>query len=260
LEVIRLSDDEFAATWYSENNEKSPVQFATVNARGLTSQPMMLPASGPTGWGGCEGDTRFVVCIGNLPTMATDDKDYDEMGFSAVLVIDLEQRRTSWFPVKHQTYFHFNPARKLIYVGDLTVPAMNSPMKSFDLVGNEQGAAQVWDVSLSPSGHFAESLQEDGAESWDIYDATRKNLLLAFNCDRPECKLGDRDENHHWNPVFDGQVVALAGTCDIYQSSPPRLVKRIPCDTLGAFDWSRDGRELVTVQSIGGKFHREKVN
>jgi hypothetical protein len=111
LEVIRLSDDEFAATWYSENNENSPVAFVTLNARGLISQPLMLPAGGPTGWGGCEGDTRHVACIGNLPGMKTDDKEHDEMGFSAVLVIDLEQRKTSWFPVKHQTSFHFDPAR-----------------------------------------------------------------------------------------------------------------------------------------------------
>jgi hypothetical protein len=93
-------------------------------------------------------------------------------------------------------------------------------------------------------------------------------VLLAFHCDKPECKLGDQIENHYWNPVFDGQVVALnsggaygkGGTCDVYQTSPPRLVKRVTCDGLPAYDWSRDGRELITISYVGSKFHREPVN
>jgi hypothetical protein len=268
LEVTRLSDDEFGATWYSENNEISPIEFVTLNPRELIAKPLILPKGGPTGWGGCQGDPRYVVCFGNIPTMTFNDKDYDEMGFTAILVIDVVQRKASWFPVKHQTYFHFIPTRRLIYVGDLINPTMNSLMKTFDLDGHERGTAMVWDVSLSPSGHFAESLQADGSESWEIYDVAQKKLLLGFNCDNPECKSGERDEKHHWNPVFDGQVVAQesggaygkGGTCDVYQSAPPRLVKRIPCDGSPVFDWSRDGRELITIQPKGGKFHRESVN
>lgn len=77
LEVIRLSDDDFAATWYSKNSENSPVAFVTLNAHGHILKPLMLPPSGPTGWGGCEGNTRYVACIGNLPEMREGDKDYD---------------------------------------------------------------------------------------------------------------------------------------------------------------------------------------
>jgi hypothetical protein len=268
LEVIRLSDDEFAATWYTENNENSPVAFITLNTSGLIAKPLMLPPSGPTGWGGCEGDTHHVVCIGNLPTMKVDDKDYDEMGFSAVLVIDLEQRKTSWFPVEHQAYFYFNPARKLIYVGDLPAYSVSSLVEVFDLAGNKRGKANVLDMTMSPSGHFADSLQEDGADSWEVYDAASKKVLLAFGCDKPGCKPGDRYQNHHWNPVFDGQVVALnadgaygkGGTCDVYQSLPPRLVKRVPCGGLPVYDWSRDGRELITLSYEESTFHRESVN
>lgn len=230
LDVTRLSDDTFAA-YYFDNKKEAIV---TLNSQGLISQPLMLPQGGPTGWGGCDGNTRIIVCIGNPPGTSFDYKEYDEMGFSAVLVIDLEQRKTSWFPVKHQTYFHFDPALKLIYVGDLAAPSMNSPLESFDLAGNRRGRANVWNTSLSPSGHFAGSLQEDGSESWKVYDVASKKVLLAFHCDKPECKLGDQIENHYWNPVFDGQVVALnsggaygkGGTCDVYQTSPPRLVKR----------------------------------
>ena len=268
LEAIRLSDDEFAAEWYSENNESSPVEFVTLNVSGLTSQPINLPPSGPAGWGGCEGNLHYVVCIGNVPTMKVDDKDYDEMGFTAVLVIDLEQRKTSWFPVQHQTYFRYNSLRKLIYVGDFVNPTMSSPMTSFDLSGHEHGATEAWDVFLSPSGHFAESLQEDGSETWSVYEASSKKTLFAFNCDKPECKVGDREESHYWNPVFDGQFVALGsggaggrgGTCDIYQISPPSLLKEYPCDGLPVVDWSRDGRKLITIQGLGGKFHSEAVN
>ena len=138
-----------------------------------------------------------MVCIGNLPAMTADNKDYDEMGFSAVLVIDLGQRKSSWFPVKHQTYFHFNPARKLIYVGDETAPSLSNSIKAFDLAGHGRGKSQFWDFSLSPSGRFAESLQEDGSESWEVYEVASKNVLLEFNCDKPGCKLGDREERHH---------------------------------------------------------------
>ena len=263
LDVIRLSGDTFAA-WYSQNNQEAIV---TLNAQGLIAQPLMLPQGGPTGWGACEGDPRNIVCIGDPPGMGAEDKDYDEMGFSAVLVIDLGQRKTSWFPVKHQTYFHFDPARERIYVSDLAGPSLSSPVEFFNLAGNV-GGASVSDMTLSRSGRFTESLQEDGSEFWAIRDSTSKKVLLAFNCDKPECKPGDRYEDHYWNPVFDGQVVALnlggaygkGGTCDVYQCSPPRLVKRIPCDGLPVYDWSRDGRELITISYEGGKFHREPVN
>lgn len=269
LDVTRLSDDDFAATWYSKNTENSPVAFVTLNARGHISQPLMLPPSGPIGWGGCEGNTRYVACIGNLPEMRADDKDYDEMGFTAVLVIDLEQHKTSWFPVKHQTYFHFDPARRQIYVSD-DQPNLNldSRVESFGLAGNERGEARVLDMTLSPSGHFADSLQEDGADSWEIYDAASKSVLLAFGCDKPGCKSGDRQEGHYWNPVFDGQFVALGtggaygkgGMCDVYQAAPPRLVKSVPCGGLPVIDWSRDGRELITIKYEGGGYRRELIN
>jgi hypothetical protein len=267
LDVIRLSDDDFAATWYSKNSEDSPVEFVALNARGHISQPLTLPPSGPTGWGGCEGNTRYVVCIGNLPKMKADDKDYDEMGFSAVLVIDVEQQKTSWFPVKHQTYFHFDPARKQIYVSG-GQPNMNlsSPVKSFDLAGKEHGVARVLDMTLSPSGHFAGSLQEDGADSWEVYDAASKRVLLTFGCDKPGCKPGDREEDHYWNPVFDGQFVAIRfstvkdGVCDVYQAALSRLVKSVPCGGLAVFDWSRDGRELVTIKYEGGGYRRDLIS
>jgi hypothetical protein len=269
LEVIRLSDDDFAATWYLTNSENSPVAFVTLNANGHILQPLMLPPSGPTGWGGCEGNTRYVACIGNLPKMRADDKDYDEMGFSAVLIIDLKQQKTSWFPVKHQTYFHFDPVRKHIYVSDDQHDLnLNSRAESFDLVGNTLGEAHVLDLTLSPSGHFADSLQEDGADSWEVYDAASKRALLTFGCDKPGCKPGDRQEGHYWNPVFDGQFVALrtggaydyGGICDVYQAEPPRLVKSVPCAGLPVFDWSRDGRELITIKYEGGEYRRELIN
>jgi hypothetical protein len=57
------------------------------------------------------------------------------MGFSAVLVIDLKQQKTSWFPVKHETYFHFDPARERIFVSD-DQPNPSSRVQSFDLAGN----------------------------------------------------------------------------------------------------------------------------
>ncbi len=264
LDVTRLSNDVFAA-WFSENNQESIV---ILNAQGLISAPLMLPPGGPTGWQGCEGDLRNIVCIGNRPEMKVDDKEYDEMGFSAVLVVDLEKHRTSWFPVEHQTYFHFNSTRKLIYLGDLDTPSMSSPVKAFDLTGNEHWRAQVWDMTLSPSGRFADSLQEDGSESWKVYDVASKQVLLAFNCDKPGCKVGDRDEGHYWNPVFDGQVVALrtggaygaGGTCDVYQVAAAHLVKRISCGGLPVYDWSRDGREIITIKYEGGEYQRDAIN
>jgi hypothetical protein len=267
LDATRLSDDDFAATWYSKNTENSPVAFATLNARGDISSPLMLPPSGPTGWGGCEGDKRYVVCIGNPPEMKADDKDYDEMGFSAVLVIDLEQQKTSWFLVKHQTYFHFDPARRRIYVSD-DQPNLNlsSRVESFDLASNKSGEAHVLDMTLSPSGHFADNIQEDGADSWEVYDAASKRVLLTFGCDKPGCQSGDREEDHYWNPVFDGQFVAIRssagkdGVCDVYQASLSRLVKSVACGGLAVFDWSRDGRELITIEYEGGEYRRELIN
>ena len=260
LDVTRLSDDTFAA-WYSKNNRQA---FVTLNAHHLISQPLMLPKGGPTGWGACEGDTLNVVCIGDRPEM----KVADGMMFSAVLVIDLVQRKTSWFPVKYATHHRFDVARKTIYVGDDVGPSSHW-VKAFDLTGNALEAADFSDiVPRSPSGHFAESLQEDGAESWEIRNASNNEVLLAFNCDKPECKVGDRSENQ-WNPVFKDQVVVLhnsdkpygkGSTCDVYKCSPPQLLKSVPCDRLPHYDWSRDGREIITIEYSDGEYHRQPVN
>jgi hypothetical protein len=267
LDVVRLSDDDFVAYWYSKNTEDSAVTLITLNARGQISQRLMLPPSGPTGWGGCEGNTRYVVCIGNPPDMKADDKDYDEMGFSAVLVINLQQEKTLWFPVKHQTFFHFDPARERIFASDDPPNLkLSSRVQSFDLVGNAREEAHVLDMTLSPSGHFADSLQEDGADTWEIYDAASKRVLLTFGCDKPGCKVGDRQESHLWNPLSDGQFVAVRssagkdGACDVYQAALSSLVKSVPCGGLAVFDWSRDGRELVVIEYKSGKYRREPVN
>ena len=266
LELTRLSENEFAALY----SEKQKQALVTLNSNEVTSQPLVLPRGGPSGWGLCEGDARYLACTGDVPGISVDDEDYDEMAFTAVLVIDLEHRTTSWFPVKHGTYFHFDSKAERLYVSDLDGPEMNSPVKTYDLRGHQLGSTQVWNVALSPSGRFAESLQQEGGESWVIYERKTKQRLLAFNCDKPECKIGERPVNSDnlWNPVFDGQIVVQTeggaygkgDTCDIYQSAPPRLLKRIPCDGLPVLDWSRDGRDLITIQYLGGKYHRERVN
>jgi len=263
LEVTRLSDDVFA-TWYFENSQEVLV---TLNAQELTSR-LLLPEGGPAGWQGCAGDTHYVVCIGD-PGMKAEDPDFDEMAFSAVLVVDIEHQKATWFPVKHQTYFHPDLKRRLVSVIDNVAPSTTPySVNAFDLSGKNRGRARATDIlPQSPSGRFAESLQEDGDESWELYDAASKRVLLAFNCDRPECKVGDR-EDHMWNPAVDGQVVALdeggaygkGGTCSVYQCLPPQLVKRVSCGGLAVYDWSRDGRELVTIEYEGGKLRRERVN
>jgi hypothetical protein len=264
LDVSRLSDDLFAA-WYFDDTQEVIV---TLNAQQLISQPLALPKGGPTGWGGCEGDTHYLVCIGDRPGMTVEDNDYDEMGFTAILVIDLARRKITWFPVGHRTHLRFDLGRKMIYVIDWTAPSIHGSAVAFDLVGEERGAAQSWDIMpLSPSGRFAESLQADGSESWEVYDASNKRVLLAFNCERPECKVGDRDDQH-WNPIFTDQLIAFHsemaygkdGACDLYQVSPPRLVKTISCSGLPVYDWSRDGRELVSLQDEGGELRREPLN
>ncbi len=188
------------------------------------------------------------------------------MAFSAVLAVNLKSGKTSWFPVGHQTYFHFLSDRKLIYVCDR--PSLGSPVAVFDLAGRARGRAKGWDMLMSPSGQFTEFLQEDGAVFWYVYDHTSRRKLLAFNCDEPECRIGERSEGHQWNPKFDDQIVALTtegvygsdGTCDVYQVTPPRLVKRLPCGGLPVVDWSRDGRELITIKYEGGEYQQILVN
>jgi hypothetical protein len=263
LDMTRLSDDIFAA-WYTEPSQEVIV---TLNAQQLISPPLTLPNGGLTGWVACEGDVQHVVCLGNRPGMGIEDNDYDEMGFSAVLVIDLLKRTTSWFPLKDKTYFRFDPKRQMIYFGN-----SQHSVVAFDLAGKEHGSVYLSALRRpSPSEHFAESLQEDG-EEWEVYDAASNKVVFAFNCSTPECKNGDLDlesDGRNWNPKIDGQFVALwssgraygAGdTCDIYQSASASLVKRFPCGGLPVFDWSRDGRELVTLSYIGGTLHREVVN
>lgn len=264
LDVARLTDDVFAS-WYSQDDKE---YVATLNAQQLISQPLLLPAGTPTGWGGCQGDIRILVCIGNRPGMSINDKDFDGMAFSAVLVIDLEQRKPSWFPVKNQTYFYFDPVKKLIYLSALDNPSLESPIGIFDLAGKLRANAQFWNIAHSPSGRFADSIQVDGSEFWAIYDAKSKAVLLTFNCSKPGCKTGDREEDHFRNPAFENEIIALqtggaygkGGTCDIYQVSPTKLMKRLPCSGLPVYDWSRDGREIITIEYEGGKFRRQLVN
>ncbi len=264
LDVARLSDDIFVA-WYGQSNEESVV---TLSTQKLISEPMPLPNGGPSGWWGCEGDTRYIACIGNRPGMSADDKDYDEMGFSAVLVVDPQLRKSSWFQVGDQNYFRFYSQLRKIYVGNLVSPSPSSPVKIFDMDGKIQGTTQFVNAALSRSGRFADSFQEDGSEFWAIYDVKYRKALLSFNCDKITCKVGDRDEGHEWNPIYEGQIVALrgggaygaGGTCDIYQAAPPRLIKTVPCEGLPVYDWTRDGRELVTIAYEGGKFSRQPVN
>jgi len=269
LDVTRLSDDTFAA-WYPENGQEAIV---ILNAQQVISEPLTLPPGGPTGWNGCAGDMATVVCLGDPPGMSPDDKEYDEMGFSAVVVVDLARRKTSWFPVKHRTHFRLDLAGKTIYVSDGNPPFRGASAEAFDFAGNARGEAQISDITLtpSPSGHFSQSLQEDGSESWETHEKKSTKVLLAFNCDRPECKVGDQSlrGNSDWNPIFDGQFVVLrdsgkaygeGSTCDIYQPSPARLLKSILCSGLSVYDWSRDGRELITLNEKGNKLRRERVN
>jgi len=266
LDVTRLSDDTFAA-WYSESGHEVLVTF---DGQQHVSKPTVLPDGGPVGWGGCEGSSRYVACIGQP---GVDEKNLDEMAFTGVLVIDLESGQTFSFPVGHQTHFHFNPAQAIVYVTDhTTTGSERKGVVGFDINGNSVGPAQPSDMAPSPSGRFAETLPEDGAESWAIYDVKTQKTIFDFNCDKPAvCRLGDRSVTgeHDWNPMIPDQIVVLGdagkaygagSTCDVYDVSKARLVKSVSCGGLPVYDWSRDGKELVTLAYMDGVFHRERVN
>lgn len=256
LGVTRLSDDSFAAS-YSDNDDHSFV--VTFNGQQLTSQPLVLPES-PSGWGGCEGNDEVLVCQGDRPGMKPDQ--VDGMVFTAILVVDLAERKANWFDVGKDriAFLHrFDVRHKLIYVSGET----------FNLKGESLGASDGSHLqATSPSGRFIQSLPEDGGESWQIYELSTKKELFAFNCGKPACKSGDNN-NDYWNPAFDGQFVAYRhsgkpydkdATCDVYQASPPQLLKSFLCDGTPVYDWSRDGKELITVAERGGNYHRERVN
>lgn len=261
LEVTRLGDNTFAAWYFDGGQEK----LVTLDGQKLLSKPLLLPNGGPTGWQSCRGNVVRVVCIGNLPT--TRDDDSDEMGFTAVLVVNLETRKMNWFPVDYQTYFRFDLARKMIYVTD----DHRIRVRQFDLAGDDKGSAHVSNVMMpSPSGQFLETLQEDGSEFWAVDEASTMKPLLSFNCDRPGCKEGDRDEdNQHWNPKFshqlvvirDGGAYGIGGACDVYQLlDRPNLLKTVPCEGLPVYDWSRDGKAIVTIETERGRFSRQPIN
>ncbi|MGC2119297.1 MAG: hypothetical protein WA644_09440, partial [Candidatus Acidiferrales bacterium] len=264
LDVTRLSDNTFAA-WFSDGHQE---QIVTLNEKRVISLPLVLPNGGPRGWGACEGDSQHVVCIGDRPGMTEQDRDYDETGFTAVLVVDLAARQTNWFSVGDRTHFRFDQRREMVYVVDWDSPSSHRPVEAFDLAGKDRGEAPLRDIMpSSPADQYVESLAEDGSESWEVYNAATMTLVLKFNCDRAGCREGDNDYAP-WNPKFTDQIVAIrsggaygkGGACDIYQLSPPRLLKPVPCVGLPAYDWSRDGRELATLQYEGNVFRREPVN
>jgi hypothetical protein len=260
--ITRLSDDSFAA-WYSDHDDQTSV--VTFDAHQLTSQPLGLPNF--SGWGVCEGNDEVLVCLGNRPGIRPED--IDEMGFTAVLVVDLAERKTSWFDVGHRTDYRFDGARKLIYVSDQNARAPRRGVEIFNLKGESLGPSDESHLqATSRSGRFIESLHRDGQESWQIYELATKQQLFAFNCGGPDCKTGDHNDDY-WNPVIDGQFAVVrdsgkaygkGSTCDVYQTTPPHLVKSFPCDGLMVYDWSRDGKELITLEQQGGSFHRESVN
>ena len=263
LEITRLSDDSFAASYSDSDDQTSVVTF---NAQQLTSQPLHLPKS-PSGWGGCEGNEEALVCLGNRPGMRRED--VDEMGFTALLVVDLAERKTNWFDVGHRTAYRLDAPHKLIYVSDQDAQAPLRIVEVFNLKGESLGPSDKSHVqATSPSGRFIESLPEDGSEEWQIYELATKKELFAFNCGGPDCNTGDH-KGYYWNPVIDGQFAVVrdngkpygkGSSCDVYQGSPPHLVKSFPCNTLIEYDWSRDGKELITLEYAGGSYHREGVN
>lgn len=258
--IARLSDDSFAA-WYSDKDDQ--VSVVTFNGHQLTSQPLGLPKF--SGWSACEGNDEMLVCQGNRPD--TNANDVDERGFTAILVVDLAARKTSWFDVGYRTDYRLDASRKLIYVSDQFARARG--VEIFNLKGESLGTSDESHLqATSPSGRFIESLPADGAESWQIYELATKQQLFAFNCGEPDCKTGDHNDSY-WNPIIDGQfaVVRNSGkphgkdsSCDVYQASPPHLVKSFPCNALMVYDWSRDGKDLVTLEWDGGTYHRERVN
>ena len=259
LEITRLSDDSFAA-WYSDTDKQTFV--VTFNAQQLTSQPLALPKA-VSGWGRCAGNVELLVCLGDKPDM--NPEEVDEMGFTAVLVVDLARRKPSWFAVGHRTDFRLDLPRKSIYVGD----GYPRRVEIFNLKGEDLGPGDESHLqTTSPSGRFTESIPEDGAESWQIYEQATRQELFAFNCGGPGCKTGDHGDSY-WNPVMDGQFAVVRdggkpygkdSSCDVYQASPPHLVKSFPCNSLIQYDWSRDGKELIMVEFDGGTYHRETVN
>jgi hypothetical protein len=123
----------------------------------------------------------------------------------------------------------------------------------FNLKGESLGPSDESHLqATSRSGRFIESLHRDGQESWQIYELATKQQLFAFNCGGPDCKTGDHNDDY-WNPVIDGQFAVVrdsgkaygkGSTCDVYQTTPPHLVKSFPCDGLMVYDWSRAGRKF----------------
>jgi hypothetical protein len=264
LDLTRLSDNTFAV-WFSDGHQE---QIVTLNENKVISRPLVLPNGGPRGWRACEGDSHYVVCMGDRPGMKEQDRDYDEMGFTAVLVVELATRKINWFPVGDRTRIRFDRKHEMIYVVDWDSASSHGPVEAFDLAGKDRGPAPWREIlPSSPAGQYVESLAEDGSESWEVSEASTMAPLLRFNCEQAGCREGDNYEAL-WNPKFTDQIVAIriggaygkGGACDIYQLSPPRPLKTVPCVGLPDYDWSRNGRELITLTGEGNILLREPVN
>jgi hypothetical protein len=91
-------------------------------------------------------------------------------------------------------------------------------------------------------------------------DDGKRQLLLM----RRAVEAAGTDFDDDFISLFQRQWRVLpedeARTIDVYQASPPHLVKSFPCNALIVYDWTRDGKELITLEWDGGSYHRESVN
>ncbi len=96
-------------------------------------------------------------------------------------------------------------------------------------------------------------------DTWAVNRARDMKPLLKFNCNQPGCRVGDDSENS-WNPVLDGEIAVLAEKCEIYDVGTRTLIKSFPCEGQPAYDWSRDGKKLVTLSYEGALYSVHDVH
>ncbi|HLW97370.1 MAG TPA: hypothetical protein VKR82_01900 [Candidatus Acidoferrales bacterium] len=209
-------------------------------------------------------DGNYFVFMTDRPKVDKNAENYNDMGFTAIGILDLDTQKVRQFAVKTPAFrFHVlysGDRTEKIYVADDTAETDKQPtINIYDVKGKHLDTRfNMYGINFSATGeYYLPYIFEAGLPFRARYSDSGKTALSFAN------EGDEEDENPVWNPQDDNlllvehhekQDLKSIVRFDVLNVAQRTIVKSVP---FGIAQWTPDGKTLVVFRD--GKFVFELI-
>jgi len=248
--------DTFVVAWSAPDGPK----YALLDAQGQMSAAKEFRIS-PESWPSCGASRRYLVCATDRPGLTEADADFNPLGYTAFLVLELATNSSRVYRVPSPTsYITFSSNDDLVYTSsELSENARANVVTAFDLNGRKRAVHKDWKgTNFSVRNRFAIPFLHEGGLDWEVYETRSWRPVLSIKSSEFEGEINWGE----WNPVQENLLSVWrrqmsdnkfeVDFLEVYNVETGKKVYSIKIDSNNADSkavhaWSRDGHRLMVL-------------